>query len=208
MVIYLFDLAGTAVFAVSGSLAAGKRRMDLFGVAVLAVVTALGGGTIRDVILGAHPVFWVTDPVYIIVAVAASLFTFSIARTHALPSNILAIADAVGLAVFTVIGTQKALAFHVPGLVAVIMGIMTGVAGGIIRDLLSGQIPLVLSKEIYATASLCGGAAYVLLSLASGNKALIALLSIAVTLGLRLAAIRWKLSLPHLFLYGDEDSWL
>lgn len=198
-VIYALDLFGVAVFAVTGSLAAGRKRMDIFGALVVALATALGGGTFRDLILGAHPVFWIADPTYIVVVAAASMLTFAAARRLGPLGSLnraLQIADAFGLAVFTVIGARKALSLDVAPLISVIMGVMTGVAGGMVRDILSGDIPLVLRAEIYATASLCGAVAFVLLvpALPSERAALIA--GAGVTLALRLAAIRWKLSLP------------
>lgn len=196
MMIYLLDLFGVAVFAITGSLAAGKKKMDLFGVVVLALATALGGGTLRDVILGAHPVFWISNPTYILVGTAAALSTFLMARSVRPPAKALNFADAFGLAIFTVIGTQKSISLGVPGTIAVIMGVMTGVAGGIIRDMLSGDIPLVLKAEIYATASLCGAVVFAVLTEYVPSMPLPAPTAIAVTLSLRLAAIHWKLSLP------------
>lgn len=196
MTIYLLDLFGVAVFAVTGALAAGKKKMDLFGVVVLALATALGGGTLRDVILGAYPVFWISDPTYIFVGTAAAVSTFIMARFVQLPSKALKFADAFGLAVFTVIGTGKTISLGVPGSIAVIMGVMTGVAGGIIRDMLSGEVPLVLKAEIYATASLCGAITFVVLAGQFPSVPLPTPAAIAVTLVLRMAAIHWKLSLP------------
>ncbi len=163
MMIYLLDLFGVAVFAITGALAAGKKKMDLFGVVVLALATALGGGTLRDVILGAYPVFWISNPTYIFVGTAVAVSIFTAARFMRPPDRALKFADAFGLAVFTVIGTEKALSQGVPVSIAVIMGVMTGVAGGIIRDILSGEIPLVLKAEIYATASLCGAIIFAIL---------------------------------------------
>src|SRR5512141_2272378 len=162
--IHLLDLFGVAVFAITGSLAAGKKHMDLFGVVVLALATALGGGTLRDLILGAYPVFWISSPTYIFVSTGVALAVFFLARFVRPPARALTFADAFGLAVFTVIGADKAISLGVPGSIAVIMGVMTGVAGGIIRDMLSGEIPLVLRKEIYATASLCGAATFAVLT--------------------------------------------
>src|SRR3972149_3253466 len=107
--IHIMDLIGVAVFAVTGALVAGRKKMDLFGVIVIANVTALGGGTIRDVTLGTHPVFWVVDPTYVVVAVIASLVTFISAHFASPPLNFLLIADAFGLAIFTIIGSQNAL---------------------------------------------------------------------------------------------------
>lgn len=195
--IYTLDLVGTGVFAVAGSLAAGKKNLDLFGVVVLAMATALGGGTLRDVILGAHPIFWINDPTYVIVVATASVLTFVGARYFPPPVRLLVLADAVGLAVFTIIGAQKALAVGSLPVIAVLMGVMTGVAGGMIRDVLAGEIPLILRREIYATASLCGAIVFVAAGVwMPAPSPVPGIAGVAVALGLRLAAIRWNLSLP------------
>ena len=204
--IYLLDLFGVAVFAITGSLAAGKKQLDLFGVVVLAIVTALGGGTLRDVTLGAYPIFWTAQPVYVYVAVAASILTFGSARFHRPTGGLLLVADAFGLAVFTVIGTSKALALGASPSIAIIMGIMTGVAGGMVRDILSGEIPLILRREIYATASLCGAVVFVMLARLVPVENLNTIAAIAVILALRLAAIKWKLSLPQFPSKGSGDD--
>lgn len=196
MMIHLLDLFGVAVFAITGSLAAGKKKMDLFGVAVLALATALGGGTLRDVMLGAYPVFWISDTTYIFVGTAVALLTFWMARFIKPPAKALSFADAFGLAIFTVIGTGKAISLGVPESVAVIMGVMTGTAGGIIRDILSREIPMVLKAEIYATASLCGAIVFAVLSKHFPGMRFTTPIAIAVILALRLAAIHWRLSLP------------
>ena len=134
--------------------------MDLLGVVVLAIVTALGGGTIRDLALGAMPVFWISAPIYVLVAAATAILIIFIVRFFNMPYKVLSVADAAGLSIFTVVGTQKALALDVHVVIAIVMGVMTGVVGGMIRDILSGEIPLVLKREIYATASLCGAIAF------------------------------------------------
>jgi uncharacterized membrane protein YeiH len=203
---YYLDILGTIIFAVTGSLAAGRKHLDVFGVVVVSLATALGGGTLRDVALGSLPVFWVSDPLYIIVTGVASLATFAVARFHRLPDGLLRVADAFGLAVFTVIGAERALAAGASYLVAVLMGMVTGVAGGMIRDLLSGEVPLILRREIYATASLCGAAVFVGLSALWPQWPVNAFASAAVTLGLRLAAIQWDLSLPQFFPKGMSDA--
>ena len=203
--LYAMDLFGVVVFAITGSLAAGKKRMDLFGVVVLATVTALGGGTLRDLVLGTSPVFWVSAPIYLLVAVATAIVTFFLVRFCGLPLRLLSVADAFGLAVFTVLGTQKALDMGISPGIAVVMGIMTGVVGGIIRDILSGEIPLILRREIYATASLCGAITFCVISVALQKQGLAAIASVIVTLGLRLSAIKWKMSLP-LYISHEEDD--
>jgi uncharacterized membrane protein YeiH len=200
--IYQLDLIGTAVFASAGVLSAGGKRMDLFGVVVVARVSALGGGTLRDVILNANPVFWVSDPLYLYVAGLAALGTFY-AATHVsrIPPGIFLVADAMGLAVFTIIGANKAFDFGAPYIVVVIMGIMTGVAGGIMRDMLCAEIPLVLRREIYATACLVGGVMFVVLAHLHAPPSLLIPLPAATVLAVRLAAIYWQLSLP---VFDDE----
>ncbi len=194
--IYFLDLFGVFVFAISGSLAAGRKHLDLFGVIVLALATALGGGTIRDLILGAQPIFWVADPIYIYVAIIAALITIIASRTPPLTSTVLQIADAIGLAVFTVVGTQRALGFEVQPVIAIMMGVMTGVVGGMIRDMLAGEIPLILRREIYATASICGGVVYILTIHFLHMDVLSTYLAIFIVLALRLGAIHWNISLP------------
>nr|WP_153661037.1 trimeric intracellular cation channel family protein [Shewanella intestini] len=195
--IYFFDLCGTAVFALSGALAAGKHRMDPFGVIVLAAVTAVGGGTIRDAITGATPVFWITDPNYVTVTLITVLACLIfIRKPYRLSNLVLPTADAFGLALFTVIGAEKALSLGLSGMSAVIMGLITGVGGGIIRDLLCRQVPMILRTEVYATASIVGGICFTL-CLHTGIESITAmLLAMLSTLIIRLSAIRWQLSLP------------
>jgi uncharacterized membrane protein YeiH len=194
---YVFEHLGVAVCAITGALAAKNKRVDLFGVVVLALVTALGGGTLRDLILGTRP-FWTVDVSFALGATAAAVGTFFVARFWEMPATSLLLADACGLALFTMIGTERALAFSAPNTVAVMLGVMTGVAGGIIRDVLTGEIPLVFRSGIYlyATAALCGASVFVLIaphvSPLVGQS-----ITVAVTLGLRLAAIRWRLVLPE-----------
>ncbi|WP_394200033.1 trimeric intracellular cation channel family protein [Shewanella waksmanii] len=195
--IYFFDLCGTAVFALSGALAAGRHRMDPFGVIVLASVTAVGGGSIRDALLGTTPVFWIKDPNYIIVILATVLLTLIFVRKpKRVPQYTLPVADALGLALFTVIGAEKALSLGLTGMVAVIMGLITGVGGGIIRDLLCRQVPMILRTEIYATASIMGGICYTLTIYWGAADKVALLLALGTALAIRLAAIKWHLSLP------------
>lgn len=196
-VIYWLDMAGVIVFALSGVVLACRSRMDPFGMLVLAAVTGIGGGTLRDLVLGERPVFWVTDPTYlwvILVTVAISLVGFH--YIHRLSRGFLPVADAFGLALFSVIGTHKALWLGTSGVVAVLMGMMTGVAGGMIRDILAQRVPMVLREEIYATAAMAGGTVYVALHALAAPLALSIAAALFVTLGLRLAAIHWHLALP------------
>ena len=201
--IYILDLFGVAVFAITGGLISGRKKMDVFGIVVVALVTALGGGTIRDVILGTTPVFWIADPTYVVVAVAAALFIFAFARFSELWPEALLVADAFGLAVFTIIGAQRAFEAKASPLIAIILGVMTGVAGGIVRDLLCGEIPLILRREIYATASLLGGALFVTFSSLNIKGGAITVGAVAIIVAVRLAALHWNISLP-VFAAKDE----
>lgn len=194
--IYWLDLFGIAVFACSGALAAGQRRMDLFGVLVLAFVTAVGGGTVRDLVIGNTPVFWVRDPVYVWVALGAGAVTFLVAHVHHLRNETLAIADAFGLAVFTVIGTRIGVEQIGPGVIATMTGVMSGVLGGVIRDVFANRVPLIFQREIYASAALLGALVLQLMDGAGIAPPLPALVAGAVVLGLRLAALKWQLRLP------------
>lgn len=191
---------GTAVFAASGVLASRTKRLDFFGVIVIASVTALGGGTLRDVLLGSHPISWIGDPTILWVTSGVGAFTFFLARSlreSATTSLLLYVSDAVGLAVFSIVGTAKTLSLGESPLIAIVMGVITGAAGGLIRDLLVGEVPLILKREIYATAALIGAGAWVLLRSTLGEE-LASAVSIAITLLIRLAALRWNLRLPGL----------
>jgi uncharacterized membrane protein YeiH len=204
---YAFDLFGVTVFAIAGALTAGRKGMDLFGVLVVAVVTALGGGTLRDIILDHHPVSWIRNETYILVACTAALGTVLWVRfTRPMPESWLLIADAFGLAVFTVIGTEVALQHHTPVSTAIIMGIMTGVAGGVIRDVICNEIPLIFHKEVYATACLAGSLCLVALKPIGLPGGLDTGLSMLTVLTIRLAAIRWHLALPRFQLLGENGQ--
>ena len=196
MLLRILDFAGVAVFAISGALAAGRKSLDLLGVVVIATVTAVGGGTLRDLLLDRHPVFWMAEPAYLYVIFAAALLTVAYARRRRPPERLLLVADALGLALFTIIGAQIAEAEGHPGTVVVIMGTLTGVAGGAVRDVLSAEIPLILRRgRIYATAAIAGAMLYLLLQNAI-DRSVAALAGMAFIAALRLAAIVWDLQLP------------
>lgn len=195
--IYISDMVGVIACAISGVLVATRLRMDPFGISVLAGVTAVGGGTLRDMMMGTTPVFWIVDNSYIYVILTTAIISvYWLHRIHRFPVYLLPILDAFGLAIFTIIGAQKALAFGFSGPVAIVMGCMTGVVGGMIRDILSGQVPFVLQKEIYATASILGATLYVVCNYLDLGAILSMVIAMSGTLILRLCAIFWHLSLP------------
>ncbi|MGF1741057.1 TRIC cation channel family protein [Vibrio profundum] len=195
--LYMVDLFGTAVFAVSGVLLAGRLKMDPFGAVVLATVTAIGGGTIRDISLGATPVFWIKDTTYIWdILLTCFLTILLVRRPKRVAWWLLPVCDAIGLAAFVGIGVEKSLMYQHSGLIAIIMGMITGCGGGIIRDVLAREVPMIFRSEIYATACIAGGGVHVAV-LALGYDSSSAFLACVMTvLAIRLAAIRWHVSLP------------
>lgn len=192
------EYLAVAVCAISAVLAAEGKRIDLFGVLVLALVTAVGGGTIRDLCLGARPLFWIEQPLHVWTALAAASLAFVVVRFKHLPLRALLLADAFGLALFGIAGTEKALAYGVPGIVAIILGIVTGVAGGILRDVLLREIPWVFQAEVdlYATAVFAGSLTFVLLQAWLPPAETHRYIGMGVILCMRLAAMRWRLRLP------------
>jgi uncharacterized membrane protein YeiH len=194
----LLDHVGVFVAAITGVLAARGKRVDLFGVLVLALVTAFGGGTVRDVLVGDTPVFWLRGPWLLLNATVAALLTFLVARQWALPMGALMIADAFALATFAMIGTQKGIVMQFSAPVSVLLGVVTGVAGGILRDVLIGEVPMVFRPEIrlYATAALAGAALCVTLHTVGIGLTTASIAGATLTLGLRLAGIYWDISLP------------
>jgi uncharacterized membrane protein YeiH len=196
--LYLFDLFGVLTFAMSAAIRSRDKKLDGYGVFVLAAVTSVGGGTLRDLILGRTPVFWVRDPTYVYVIIGAVLLTALLGRLRLLPRRALLVADAFGLAIATIIGTQRAMEIGADIAICLTMGVMTGTTGGIIRDLLTREVPLVLRREIYAVASLTGALVFFGLSMwfqVAFDVAAVA--SVTTTFGLRMAAIRWNWQLPN-----------
>ncbi len=195
--LYILDLIGTAAFAASGAWAGVRRDMDLFGVLVLGMVTATGGGTLRDVLLGDFPPFCLKNEVYLYISIVVSLAVFFQHRRLGFLQHPLLYFDAVGLGTFVVIGTGKALEYNMGFLGAVIMGIMTATAGGVVRDILSNRVPLILRKEVYASACLAGGALMFLLHQTPMPPALTATIAAVTVITLRLLAIRHNWALPR-----------
>lgn len=195
--LYVVGLLAVGFSAITGALAAEGRRMDLFGVLVLALVTSLGGGTLRDLVLDV-PVFWSEDDWFLWTGLAAGTVTFGAVRYWHPPHQFLLIADAIGLAFVAVLGTEKALAHQATETTAIVLGVVTGVAGGILRDILCGEVPLVFRREtyFYATAAFGGDLVFVLMNRAAFDRQTCLLIAAGIILGVRLAALKWKLALP------------
>lgn len=196
MLLYVFDLMGVAVFAVSGALAASRKGLDLFGVLVFAVITAVGGGTLRDVLLDRHPIFWMLDPSYLGVSSAAALATVVYLHRRPAPGRALLVADALGLALFAISGARIAEAAGHSPIIVVLLGTMTGVAGGVLRDVLGAQVPLILRRDIYATAAVAGIAVYLLQQRLGVPQPAAAAVGMVLVAALRLLAIVRGMGLP------------
>lgn len=195
--ILLLDWFGICVFAVTGALVASRKEMDIVGFALLGSVTGIGGGTVRDVLLGVEPVFWVGQPSYLLTCIVVSTAMFFVAHIPLSRERLLLWFDAVGLSLFSVTGTVSALATGAGPVIAVAMGVATATFGGIIRDILGGESPVILQQEIYITAALLGAAVLVGLRWLGVSADPSAGLAFLAAFSLRAAALHWNLSLPR-----------
>lgn len=193
-VLELLGYLGVFAFAASGALAAGRKGMDIFGFVFVALLPAVGGGTVRDLLLGVQP-FWISDQLNIWVAFGAAVSVF-LAGRHFRRARVLIWADAIGLSVFAVLGARSAYLMTDSALVAVMLGVTTAVVGGILRDVVCNELPLVLHKEIYASAAVAGAGCYCLLSTLDIADDMAVLASIAVCFAIRAIAMLTNLSLP------------
>jgi uncharacterized membrane protein YeiH len=187
---------GIAIFAVTGALVASRKRMDIFGFILLGSATGIGGGSLRDLMLGQLPVFWVKDQVALVICIAVSAATFFLAHIPESRYRALLWLDAAGLALFCVVGADKALDAGTGPFVAVAMGVMTATFGGVIRDILGGESPLILRKEIYVTAALAGAGAYVGLIALGVADAVATGAGFALCFSIRALALHYGWSLP------------
>ncbi|MBN1432582.1 MAG: TRIC cation channel family protein [Methanomicrobiaceae archaeon] len=203
---YIMGVIGIAVFSITGVLAGAKKGMDLFGIVIIGVITALGGGTVRDLILDI-PVFWTMNNLFIAIALAAAIVAFFLAKPLWSSYKTLLVFDGLGVAIFNVQAIDKTLAYGFTPTVAIIMGIITGITGGMIRDLLTGNPNLILKQELYATPILLGGIFYILWITYLPDIILGNLFAILLVFFIRFAAIKWDLRYPHWLLFtGKDDS--
>ncbi len=197
-VIYIIDLIGTFAFAISGALVASKKEFDLFGVIIIAFITAVGGGMLRDILIDAHPINWMGDLNYIWVILIAVLFTFLFKSKIAPLSKTLFLFDTIGIGVFTILGVQKGLSFNLHPFVAIVMGMVSAVFGGVIRDVLTNQVPLIFHKEIYASACLLGGVVYLISSHFIEMEYVSFIIGAFAVITIRLIAVKYQLELPKI----------
>ncbi|BDX02242.1 MAG: trimeric intracellular cation channel family protein [Marinomonas sp.] len=204
MLLYLLGMFGIAAFAITGVISSGKKDMDLFSVVFLGMVTSLGGGTIRDTVLSVETVYWVKDTSYLWVAFLSSALAFFTVRFIEDRQTVFHYADSFGLALFTVVATEKVLLLGFPPTIAITMGIITGVAGGIIRDVLSHRPPLVLGREFYATPAFLGALLLVLLEKNVPTHEFNSIYAVSLVFILRVFAIHKGLYYPSWLLYKKK----
>ena len=194
--IYTLDLAGTFVFAISGILTAANKKFDVFGAFVIAFVTALGGGTTRDVLIGVQPVSWMLDLNYLLVIGIAIIVSYFFLNHIQRLRKTMFLFDTIGIALFTILGLQKTLVLGISPIIALMMGIVSAVFGGVIRDVLCGEIPLIFRKEIYATVCLIGGVLFLALTKLNVNYDISVWSTVLFIIVLRTIAVRRHWSLP------------
>ena len=198
------DYLGTIVFAMTGALKGVRREMDMFGVASLAVVTAIGGGTLRDLLLQ-RPVFWMVQPVYILIAVVTALFVFLLYRAVSEGEGLIMTLDAIGLGVFTAIGAMRAQEAGAQVVIIVTMACLTGIGGGLIRDLLSNDIPVVLRKEVYASACIAGALAFWGVQYFHGSKIIAIVVAAGLTITIRILAMIYNWNFPRVKITDETE---
>lgn len=197
-IVYAIDILGTFAFAISGALVAKNQDFDVFGVIIIAFVTAVGGGMIRDVLINAHPINWIGDLNYIWTILIAVIITYVFRSKVAPLSKTMFLFDTVGISVFTLLGLQKGLNYNLHPFVALIMGMVSAVFGGVTRDVLTRKVPLIFKKEIYASACLLGGVVYLLLDFLPITENIRFVSSALVIVIIRLIVVRYKLELPKI----------
>ncbi len=188
----ILDIAGTMAFAISGALTAMNKKLDPFGVFIIAFVTAVGGGTLRDVMIGRTPVGWMNDLIYVYVIIVGYFLSIVFRKKLDRLRTSLLLFDTIGLGVFTLIGLQKGIDVGLHPIICIAMGTMTACFGGVIRDILCNEIPVIFRKEIYATICIIGGFVFFVLKSIDLNIEIVYLITISVIIGIRLFAIKYK----------------
>ncbi|WP_179006145.1 trimeric intracellular cation channel family protein [Winogradskyella forsetii] len=199
MFFQIIDILGTIAFAISGALVAMNKRMDPFGVLIIAFVTAVGGGTLRDVMIGVEPVSWMRNMTFVYVIMGSAVFAVVFRKRISYLRKSLFLFDTIGISLYTVVGIETGLIAGLHPLVCIALGTMTACFGGVLRDILCNEIPVIFRKEIYATACILGGLTYFLLSQFFEDRNFLFVIVAIVVITIRLVAVRFKISLPSLY---------
>ncbi|GAB4231792.1 MAG: trimeric intracellular cation channel family protein [Ekhidna sp.] len=197
-ILYFIDIIGTMVFAISGSLAGRDKNLDFFGISAVGFITAIGGGTVRDILLGSTPVGWMDDLTYLIMIGTGILISLLFGKAVLRLRRTFFMFDTVGIAVFTVLGLQKALTIGVHPVIAIMMGMVSAVFGGVIRDIVCNEIPLIFRKEIYALTCLCGGILFIVLDQFNVPQIINVVITIIFIVSFRVLAVKYKWQLPEI----------
>lgn len=199
MFFQIIDILGVIAFAISGVSVAMKKRMDVFGLLIIAFVTSVGGGTVRDVLIGQTPVAWMTNMTYVYVILAATVFTIIFQNKINYLRMSLFLFDTIGIGLYTVVGVEKGLSAGLHPIICIALGTMTACFGGILRDILCNEIPVIFRKEIYATACIAGGVVYFVLRKLPIDSEFIFIIAGVVVITIRLVAVRFEISLPSVY---------
>ena len=200
----ILDIMGTIAFAISGALAAMERKLDLFGVFIIAFVTAIGGGTLRDTLIGETPVTWMENPVYVYLIGVVTILAIIFRNKINYLKKSLFLFDTIGLGIFTITGVEIGIRSELAPIIVIALGTMTGTFGGVIRDILCNEIPVIFRKEIYATACIVGATAFVVLYDLGMNKDVIYLVTSLTVIGIRLIVVKYHISLPYFYVSKPE----
>lgn len=195
-ILYFIDILGTMVFAISGAITAFDKKLDIFGVSAVAFITALGGGTLRDLLIGSTPVAWMNDLTYLVMISIGILLSILFRQLILKLRRTLFLFDTIGIAVFTVLGLQKALDIGIHPVIAIMMGMVSAVFGGVIRDIVCNEIPLIFREEVYALVCIAGGIVYVILGLFTTSSEYVIISTISIIFTIRLLAVKYHWKLP------------
>ncbi|HUH46192.1 MAG TPA: trimeric intracellular cation channel family protein [Arenibacter sp.] len=199
MLYFIFDVLGIIAFAISGVMVAMDKKLDLFGVFIIAFVTAVGGGALRDTLIGSTPVLWLVEPIYLyVIAITVVVSIFFRNKINYVRTSLL-LFDTIGIGLFTQVGIAKGLAVGLSPVMCIALGTMTACFGGVIRDMLCNEIPVIFRKEIYATACILGGVSFFLIRKLPVNEVYADIATILIVIGIRLLAVRFKISLPNIY---------
>ena len=196
---YIIDILGTIAFAISGVLVALNKRMDAFGILIIAFVTAVGGGTLRDILIGETPVSWMKDMTFIYVVIASTIFAVVFRSKIDYLRKSLFLFDTIGIGLYTVVGVEKGISAGLHPIICIFLGTMSACFGGVIRDILCNEIPVIFRKEVYATACILGGATYFAVIKLPIASDFVFVIAGAVVITVRLIAVKFKISLPNLY---------
>lgn len=199
MFYFTIDILGTIAFAISGVLVALEKKLDIFGVFIIAFVTAVGGGTLRDILIGATPVVWLKQPIYIITILGAVVFAVVFVKQLKYLRRSLFLFDTIGIGLYTMVGIEKGLSADVVPILCIALGTITASFGGVIRDILCNEIPVIFRKEIYATACILGGASYFLFVRFPVDTTYAYIGAILVVILIRILAVKFKIALPSIY---------